>query len=492
VLAPIIGGGVVSERERRMAVLGPHVFDRVPLVKAAADAGVPLRTAERWLAAYTADGSTARSGRSDRTRRRRIPVDLVTLIEGLALRRPPPKIAQVHREAIRIAEEKGWSAPSYPVVYRIVADLDRGLVSLAHKGVAAYGNDFDLVLRRESTNANDLWQADHTELDVIVLDESDRPVRPWLTVILDDKSRAVAGYTVFLGDPTSLQTALALRQAIWRKPDPAWPVCGLPSALYSDHGADFTSDHIAQVCADLKVQLIHSTPGVPRGRGKIERFFGTVTTHLLPTLPGHIPPHNFGRPITSPTMTLSDLDSAIGQWLTNWYHPRVHPETGQSPLHRWLGTGWLPRMPESLDELNLLLLTVATPRKVHRDGIHCHGLRYLALTLTAYVGEEVTVRYDPRDLAEIRVFHNNQFLCVAISPELASSSISLKDLQTARNRRRRELHHELTNRRSLVDALTHPVREAVPAGAATITRTDTALADDDPPVKTRLKLYAAD
>ena len=250
---------MVTERERRMAVLGPHVFDGVPLARAAADAGVPRRTAARWLLAYAADGSTARSGRSDRTRRRRIPVELVTLIEGLALRRPPPKIAQVHREAVRIAEEKGWSAPSYPVVYRIVADLDRGLVSLAHKGAAAYGNDFDLVLRRESTNANDLWQADHTQLDVIVLDESDRPVRPWLTVILDDKSRAVAGYTVFLGDPTSLQAALALRQAIWRKSDPAWPVCGLPSALYSDHGADFTSDHIAQVCADLKVQLIHST-----------------------------------------------------------------------------------------------------------------------------------------------------------------------------------------------------------------------------------------
>jgi putative transposase len=130
------------------------------------------------------------------------------------------------------------------------------------------------------------------------------------------------------------------------------------------------------------------------------------------------------------------------------------------------------------------------PTKVHRDGIHCHGLRYLALTLTAYVGEEVTVRYDPRDLAEIRVFYRNEFLCVAVSPELAAASISLKDLQTARNRRRRELHSELTNRRSLVDALTHPVREVVPAGAATIQRPDAA--DDEPPTKARLKLYAAD
>jgi putative transposase len=93
-----------------------------------------------------------------------------------------------------------------------------------------------------------------------------------LTAILDDHSRAIAGYTVFLGDPTALQTALALRQAVWRKADPTWQVCGLPAVMYSDHGGDFTSDHIAQVCADVKVQLVHSAPGKPRSRGKVERL----------------------------------------------------------------------------------------------------------------------------------------------------------------------------------------------------------------------------
>jgi putative transposase len=84
------------------------------------------------------------------------------------------------------------------------------------------------------------------------------------------------------------------------------------------------------------------------------------------------------------------------------YHQRVHPETGQTPVARWAAGNWLPRMPDSLEALDLLLLTVATPRKVQRDGIHCHGLRYFSLTLAAYIGEPVTVRYDPRDLAEIR------------------------------------------------------------------------------------------
>ena len=62
-------------------------------------------------------------------------------------------------------------------------------------------------------------------------------------------------------------------------------------------------------------------------------------------------------------MTLSDSDAAIGQWLIHRYHHRTHPETEQTPLQRWLGAGWLRRMPETLEELNLLLLTVATPAR---------------------------------------------------------------------------------------------------------------------------------
>jgi hypothetical protein len=50
-------------------------------------------------------------------------------------------------------------------------------------------------------------------------------------------------------------------------------------------------------------------------------------------------------------------------------------------------------MPESLEKLDLLLLTVARQRKVHADGIRYQGLRYIDTTLAAYIGEPVTLRY---------------------------------------------------------------------------------------------------
>ena len=99
----------------------------------------------------------------------------------------------------------------------------------------------------------------------------------------------MAGYALFFGSPSAIQTALALRQAIWRKGRPGWQVCGIPEIFYTDHGSDFTSHHLEQVAADLKIRLVFSGVGRPRGRGKIERFFEGVSQVLLPRLPGYAP-----------------------------------------------------------------------------------------------------------------------------------------------------------------------------------------------------------
>ena len=110
-------------------------------------------------------------------------------------------------------------------------------------------------------------------------------------------------------------------------------------------------------------------------------------------------------------------------------------------------------MPESLEQLDLLLLTVVKARKVRNDGIHFLGQRYVDPTLAAYVGESVTLRYDPRDVAEIRVFHQQRFLCRAICPELAGTTIPIREIVRARNKRRRDLEATVRDRRRTVDEL---------------------------------------
>ncbi|MCZ2405004.1 DDE-type integrase/transposase/recombinase [Paenarthrobacter sp. Z7-10] len=447
--------------ETKFALLRQH-DDGVPWARIAAESGVPLRTLSRWASKDRSDSTShglERPRRVDRGTRRIVP-ELIETIEALALRRPEPSSAFIHRRVSDIARDRGLAGPSYSSVRMVIAALDPGLRTLAQQGDAAYRDRFEVVFRRNAGHPNEQWQVDHTLLDVEVLDKAGTPVRPWLTIVLDDYSRGIAGYTVFIGAPTAEQTSLALHQAVNRKANPAWPICGLPEVLYSDHGSDFTSARLERVCLDTHIRLIHSRIGVPQGRGKIERFYGTVTTELLPHLPGHIPHGTNGHPITAPTLTLGQLDGIFEQFIVTDYNERPHSQTGEAPSQRWAASGFIPRSPAHLEDLDLLLLTAAATRKVQRDGIQFASTRYVSPVLAAYVGENVTVRFNPRDVAEIRVYFEDTFLCRAIAPELAADSVSLQELQAVRAQRRRDLKQQLRQRRSLADALPADTRYA--------------------------------
>ena len=402
-----------------------------------------------------------------------MPPELQLLIEGLALRRPPPTIATVHRQAAQVARAQGWPVPGYAAVYEVVESIDPAMATLAHEGSKRYKEVFDLVHRREAAKPNEIWQADHTLLDLWVLTPSGRPARPWLTLIEDDHSRAVAGYAVNLEAPSALTTVLAFRQAIWRKPWPGWHLCGIPGAFHVDHGSDFTSAHLEQVMADLRIRAFFSLPGQPRGRGKVERIFGTINQMCLPSLPGYAPRGTADR-AGQARLTLAELDEEIGIFIREVYNLIPHGETGKPPQQRWEAGAFIARMPDSLEQLHLLLLTVAKPRKIHPDGIHFQGLRYLDPVLAAYVGDTVVIRYDPRDMAEIRVFTAAGFLCRAVCPELAGTTISLKDITAARNARRRGLVRGPHERASVVDRLLAAHKEQQPPGRS-------APPDDDAP-----------
>ena len=93
-------------------------------------------------------------------------------------------------------------------------------------------------------------------------------------------------------------------------------------------------------------------------------------------------------------------------------------------------------MPASLEQLDLLLLTVRKTRRVQQDGIRFEGYRYIDATLAGYIKEDVVIRYDPADLAEIRVYYQDTFICRAVSPELSGQTISSHEAHVSRGNAR--------------------------------------------------------
>ena len=425
-------GGGFSDFTSKTRYLSPLSRETPESVSAPSSAGI----------SFTETTASPNSTRTDDRMLVYVARRLVEFIERLALSRPRPALTTLHRLAHAEADRCGLLAPSYATVREIVQALDPALVTLALEGPTAYRDKHELVFRRRAERPNHTWQADHTELDILIMGAGGAPDRPWLTIVMDDYSRAICSYIVFVGAPSAMNTALALRQAIWRKPDPTWAMCGIPDALHVDNGSDFTSHHLERTAIELRIRIIHSTVGRPQGRGKIERFFRTINTELLATLPGHLEP---GNRSPQPVLDLAALDQAIGTFVT-YYNERPHRELGVSPRDAWVADGWLPRMPDSLEQLDGLLLTVPKTRVVQRDGIHFQGQRYLAPTLAPFVGHTVTIRYDPRDISEIRVYDRDTFVCVAVDEAHPNLRLSLRDVETARRARRRQLRHIINDR----------------------------------------------
>lgn len=158
---------------------------------------------------------------------------------------------------------------------------------------------------------------------------------------------------------------------------------------------------------------------------------------------------------------MQHLEDRLHTFLIEDYLQRTHGETGMAPQARWEAGGFLPQLPASQEQLDLLLLTVAKSRQVRQDGIYFHGCRYIDLTLAAFVGESVIIRYDPCDMAEIRVFHRDTFLCRAVCQELAGETISLQEVVQARKARLGHLRADLSTREAVVEAFlaAHQVEE---------------------------------
>lgn len=226
----------------RFQLLEPHLTGGRDLRSVAEHAQVSFRTLQRWIAGYKRHGlpGLLRKERVDRGDRRTISPRLREAVEGLALEKPPLPLSSVHRQICQFAQIIGEPPPSYWVVRDIALSLPKDLQMLAQRGPRRFGELYDPVHSRDASKPNAVWQADHAQLDILLLRDDGGHARPWLTAVVDDYSRAVAGFYLSFDPPSVLRTSLALRQGIWRKFEPHRQICGIPDILYTHNGADFT------------------------------------------------------------------------------------------------------------------------------------------------------------------------------------------------------------------------------------------------------------
>ena len=202
----------------------PILEREVSAINVSRSEGIPVRTIRYWVKQFSEKGLTGleRAKRKDSGNSRIMTQEITKLIKGLALQKPPLSISAIHRKISILAERINIKPPSYETVYGFVRNINPALLTLAHEGGAAYQQKYELIYRRECSTSNEIWQSDHTEMDIYIVDADGRERKPWLTTIIDNYSRAVAGIFLSLEAPSAMNTALALRQAIWKKRESGW------------------------------------------------------------------------------------------------------------------------------------------------------------------------------------------------------------------------------------------------------------------------------
>jgi putative transposase len=294
------------------------------------------------------------------------------LAVAVALKRENPE--RTAAQVVRILRaQSGWS-PSERTLQRhfVALELDRHVPAEP----PAFG-------RFEADRCNELWVGDALHGPVVA------GRKTYLFAFLDDRSRAVMAARFGYHEDT-VRLAAALRPALGSR--------GVPQSVYVDNGSPFVDSWLLRAAASLGIRLVHSTPGRPQGRGKIERWFRTVRDQFLVELSTEDIPNGVAD--------LAELNRLLVAWIETDYHTRIHSETGVAPLRRWLDgvPDPLPRpSPEQLREAFLW----AEYRTVAKTAtVSLLGNAYQVDDLL--VGRRVELVFDPFDLTDIAVRYDGR------------------------------------------------------------------------------------
>ncbi len=199
-----------------------------------------------------------------------------------------------------------------------------------------------------------------------------------LCAFIDDHSRLLTGYRWARREDT-VRLEAALRSGLAAR--------GIPASIYVDNGSAFVDKQLLRACASLGIRLVHSRPGQPEGRGKIERFFRTVREQFLVEI-------GSGRELDN----LVQLNTLFTAWVETVYHRRDHSETEQTPWDRWSTITPILPTPAQLREA-FLWSEWRTVTKTATVSLHSNTYE----VDTALVSRKVELVFDPFDLTDIEV-----------------------------------------------------------------------------------------
>ena len=441
------------------------------------------RTVLRWISEWQASGctidglipqSTNRGNASDRLRPKAREL-LEHAVEDHYLVETKPTVVEVHAHVRRLFSEHNEAlppssqlpVPTLSTVYRSVSRIDRYTLDCSRRGRQVADHKWRTVMSAPATvRHNEVWEVDHTLVDTVVLDDDNRmPIgRPWVTVTLDRHTRAITGFHIGFDPPGTFAAMECMRNAILpkdallaRHPGIAgsWPCMGTPEVLVPDQGREFKSHAFVNGCLQLGIALEYTPVLKAWYKGKIERFFRTLTISVFQRVPGTTFSSLFERnrespPDTVAIITLNELREHVLRFIVEVYHRRTHRGLGVSPMEAWVesvrrcGMRSLPNPEHVLSAMSHVVWRVPQRYGIEFEGLMFNSPEVAALRIRPEGDKPVRIAVDPLDLTRVSFLdpRSQAFVEVPIVPAMRQrvTGVTLEKHKLARALQRANSH----------------------------------------------------
>ncbi len=371
VIHEFVGGATLTRGEKRRLIADECA--RKWVIPFSGRTRISKKTIYRWIRRYQKSGGRIESlyprPRDDQGKFRRLDEETIEVILTARRQKPdlvvPQLLAELKRGAL-VAQTTGLTT-----VYRVLHQ--HGLMHRCHR---------EDRRKFEARQPNDIWQSDVMHGPKVMVNGRNR--KTYLIAFLDDHSRLIVYARFYLSENLAAFME-AFSQALSRR--------GLPRKLYVDNGAAYRSHRLEFTCASLAIALVHARPYMPQGKGKIERWFRTTRSCLLPT---------------ADMSGLEGLNRSLEKWLQT-YHQRKHSATGMTPFERYSrNLSCIRPAPKNLRDhfRKAVYRTVARDRTITLDGS-------LFEAPVALIGKRVQLLYHEDDRRSVEVFdqqHSHGFL----------------------------------------------------------------------------------
>jgi len=390
-----------------------------------------LATLYRWQKGYKEGGIKGLSPRYNRsTCAHGLNTEVKELIQAYYLDENRPTLAHI----LRLIKRHHNLDIDYSTARRYINQLPRALKILKRQGKKAYNDKAAPFIKRsyEDLVPMQIISADHHILDVLCRHpEKGTSFRPWLTMIIDYRSRKPLGWQVAI-TPNRYSILAALEQCVENH--------GIPAEIHIDNGRDFRSKLLNGQSAKMKnpdpfgeeetIEIqgvfgrlgasVHFTTPYRAQAKPIERLFRHVAETFSKEFPSYTGSNTSDRPADAALYykrirgqekrgdlpNLGDIAALFDLWVRRYsaeHRHRGDGMDGRTPNQVFAeeSTGPRPIMP---GELRALVFSEQFIRTVSRSGISIDSANYYAPDAAQYLGHQIIARRPIKDKDTIIVF----------------------------------------------------------------------------------------